>query len=517
MAIRYKNNGRYAYETHNVWNSEKKKYETKWRYLGVVDENGAYKKGRPVATPVETEPACRRFYGATYLLDRIGDKLGIADDLRRCFPQCYKQLLSIAYYLILEDSGPLSRFEKWAITHKHPYDKDIPSQRSSEIFMGLDALNINDFFRLQGKRRIDKEHWVYDITSISSYSEVLKQVQYGHNKEEDKLPQINLALVFGEQSGLPFYYRKLAGNISDVTTVKNLLADFDVLGFKKVKLVMDRGFFSVANINDLMKEHLKFLVATKISLKVVKEKLDSIYDSFTFEHYNEDHRIYSTTVPGEWEYVQARPYKGDAIKSKRRIYIHLYYNIDRVAEEQNNFDRKLMELRRELVSGKRMPEHEKQYAKYFTVKKTPKRGIKVTVNEEAVKETKRYYGYFALMSNEKMDSITALELYRNKDVVEKAFGNLKERLNLRRALVSSEKSLDGKLFVQFVALIYLSHIKKMMSVKNLGKHYTMAGILDKLDVIECFEYQGKKMRIGEITQKQIDIYANMEVENPTNG
>ena len=37
MAIRYKGNGRYAYETHNVWNKEKKKHETKWKYLGVVD------------------------------------------------------------------------------------------------------------------------------------------------------------------------------------------------------------------------------------------------------------------------------------------------------------------------------------------------------------------------------------------------------------------------------------------------------------------------------------------------
>ena len=55
-----------------------------------------------------------------------------------------------------------------------------------------------------------------------------------------------------------------------------------------------------------------------------------------------------------------------------------------------------------------------------------------------------------LITNEPMDAVTALELYRNKDVVEKAFGNLKERLNMRRTLVSSEQSLDGKLFVQFV-------------------------------------------------------------------
>jgi len=63
--------------------------------------------------------------------------------------------------------------------------------------------------------------------------------------------------------------------------------------------------------------------------------------------------------------------------------------------------------------------------------------------------------HFALITNESMDAVTALELSRNKDVDGKTFGNLKERLNMRRALVSSEQSLDGELFVQFVALISL--------------------------------------------------------------
>ena len=119
--------------------------------------------------------------------------------------------------------------------------------------------------------------------------------------------------------------------------------------------------------------------------------------------------------------------------------------IDRATEDKKNFDRKLMELKNEIVSGDRKPEHEKLYKKYFAIKSTLVRGIKATVNEGAVKDAKRYYGFFAVLSNEKMGSITALELYRNKDLVEKAFGNLRERLNLRRTLVSSEQSLNGKL------------------------------------------------------------------------
>lgn len=122
------------------------------------------------------------YYGATYLLEVFSEELGLTADLRTCFPDIYKQLLSIAFYLILEDNAPLYRFEKWHTTHKHPYGADIASPRSSELFSSINDQQINDFCRLQAKRRVEDEYWAYDSTSISSYSEALTQVQYGKNK-----------------------------------------------------------------------------------------------------------------------------------------------------------------------------------------------------------------------------------------------------------------------------------------------------------------------------------------------
>lgn len=287
------------------------------------------------------------------------------------------------------------------------------------------------------------------------------------------------------------------------------------MGFAKIKLVMDRGFYSEENINALFKDHLKFLIAGKMSLNFMRSNLEGIYDSFrSFEYYNETYELYCRTVETQWQYTHYRPYKKETLKEPRRIYVHYYYNIDKAAEEEKAFDRNLMALRRELESGKRIPEHENQYKKYFDVKTTPKRGTKATVKEEAVLQAKKYFGFFALLTNETMDAVTALEIYRNKDLVEKAFGNLKERLNLRRTLVSSEQSLEGKLFVEFVALIYLSYIKKQMQVSDLFKNYTIQGVLDKLDVIECFETPGQQLRVGELLEKQKEIYHALGVEPP---
>ncbi len=514
----------YAYESISYWDKEKKQSRAKRTLIGRVDKesgeivptDGRGRKGTKGEEAALIPESQRRFYGATYLLDKVGEKLGIREDLKYCFPDHYQQILSIAYYLILEPNSPLFRFERWSMLHKHPFDNNIPSQRSSELFTSVSESAKNNFFGLQGRRKEDKEFWAYDTTSISSYSKQLRQVQYGNNKEHDPLAQLNLAIVFGEKSNLPFYYRKLSGNIPDSKTIQHLLADLELLGFSKVKLVMDRGFYSQANINMLYKAHLKFLLSAKMSLNFIKQNLAPIYDTFrSFEHYDAQYELYMHTVQTTWDYQQERAYRGDTLKEKRRIYIHYYFNIDRAAEDEKAFDNTLSELRDELLSGKRVKEHEAQYGKYFTITQTPKRGIQLKIKEDVVAEAKRHYGFFTLVTNETMDAKTALEIYRNKDVVEKAFGNLKERLNMRRMLVSSEQSLEGKLFVEFVALIYLSYIKKQMQEKQLFKKYTLQTLFDKLDVIECFEYPKRKLRVGEVLQKQKDIYMALGVEAPS--
>ncbi len=526
MAIVYQKDKRsgitYAYESTSYWVKELKQSRSKRVLVGRVDDvtgeivstDGRGRNKSVVETTAEALPK-RSFYGATYLFDCIGKKLGITSGLKIIFPESYTQILSIVYFLLLEDRTPLSRFSKWSHTHHHPFGKDIASQRSSELFAAVDESHRQQFFSLLKKRKADGEYWAYDTTSISSYSHQLKQVKYGKNKEHDRLPQINLALVFGSASQLPYYYRQLAGNIPDSKTLSPLLSDLRDAGYEKVSLVMDRGFYSKENIDALYKEHLKFLMSVPMGLKFLRGTLEPLYDGFrSFDHYNSTYELYHHTVLTSWNYEQVRPYKNDVVSDERRIYIHYFFNIDKAAEDEKNFDLQLIMLRDELESGKRVPDHEKQYKKYFTTTSTPKRGTKASVIPEAVSKAKRYHGFFALISNQKMDAIEALQLYRNKDVVEKAFNDLKDRLGMRRTLVSSQKSLEGKLFIQFIALIYLSYIKKKMQDENLFSSYSIQSLLDTLDIIDCVQMPGKRLRCGELLDKQKVIYKKLGFSPP---
>ncbi len=136
----------YIYESKYVWDKERKQSRSVRRLIGrldaktgeIIETDGRRRGGKalgetlvPVKAaaprPKKSEPAAtvsvseRKFCGATCLLDAIGEKLGLVADLKACFPKGYKMILSIAYYLILEDSSPLFRFGKWHALHTHPY------------------------------------------------------------------------------------------------------------------------------------------------------------------------------------------------------------------------------------------------------------------------------------------------------------------------------------------------------------------------------------------------------------
>jgi hypothetical protein len=86
---------------------------------------------------------------------------------------------------------------------------------------------------------------------------------------------------------------------------------------------------------------------------------------------------------------------------------------------------------------------------------------------------------------------------------------------MRRTSICSEENLEGKLFVRFVALIYLSYIKMAMIDSNLFEDYTMQKLLDELDLIERFNQPGSQSRVGEMTKKQMNLYTLLGVTVPS--
>lgn len=183
------------------------------------------------------------------------------------------------------------------------------------------------------------------------------------------------------------------------------------------------------------------------------------------------------------------------------MHLHLYFNSEKHGNDAKEFNCRMLQCREEMLSGHRVPEHEKGYRNYFEIKETPKCGASVTYRKDKIDEAHERYGFFILLSNDVKDPITALKLYKMRNITEKAFWNYKNRLSLRRALTSSESSLEGKLFVEFVEFIHPC-LNKKIEDGHLYSRYTIHELLDELDVIECYLEPGMVPIQVEVFMKQ---------------
>lgn len=499
----------YVYEAISRWDKAKKQPRNKQTCIGKLDPvSGEFipsKRFAPeqaaIRDPVVTASA--EVVGPSIILDAITERLGLGKLLRSCFPEEHSQIQAMAYYLASQ-GGPLSYCGTWCKSHAHSVEC-LTSQRISEILRAISIDKKQTFFTKWMKKVLEDDYLCYDITSISSYSELNEYIKYGHNRDLEKLPQLNLAILFGQKGRLPVYFERTPGNITDVTTLHNLLRTFKALEVKAPYYVMDKGFYSTKNVDELLAARDRFTLSIPLSRKWVQQAIDDICETI---HGPAGYQ----KLDNEIIYVHSRLYPWG--ESKRRCYLHLYYNAHARAGAVDQFNEELMRYKEELESGQLIKEHQKSYDSFFVIKTTPKRGMKVSYNTQAIdQQISRYCGFQALLTNITKDPLEALQIYRDKDAVEKCFDDLKNQLDMKRLRMHSSGTVDGRLFVQFIALIYMSALRQAMRKSGLIKQYTVRELLQEMETLTKVKYSGKYGHIlTEMTKSQREILKNLNIE-----
>ena len=511
----------YVYETEVYYDPAIKNTRRRRKMLGHRDpETGELKPNRPIKNKKKASPQnnsetilneakkiTRRFYGATYFLHGIARKIGLEKDLAQVFPEDYQSMLQLAYYLVLSPSNAMCHFESWQKKHYLPYNNSetLTSQRISDIFSRVTEHEKQEFFNLRMKALKPKEYIYYDTTSISSYSSLLPYVKYGYNKEDDKLPQINLGVLQGEQCELPVMYRHLAGNVQDSKTIKWLLGMLDHIECDRIKLVMDRGFYSEENVYALINDSIGFVMGVRKNLNYIKAAIQESKKVISrMSNYSTIYKISGTRIGVDY-------FKPANKQSHYPMQAYIYFNTEIAVEEEKNFNNQIHAIYEKLNKGEViLKELGKTQAKYFTKVETSQ-GVKFGFNEEVIEEEKSYFGYIVLLSTFKKDPWEILRLYRSKNMIEETFHNLKERLNMRRLRVSSERSLEGKIFIQFIALIIQSYIQREMDRSRLRENYTQKEILDTFQAIEYLSHPTYGTTMGEVSVKQRELFIKMGI------
>ena len=143
--------------------------------------------------------------GASYVLREIAQQDGLLGDLKAVFPHRWKDLLALAMFFVIYPERNLANYDITA-AHSQLGGNPLDSQRISELPKSNTAEHRQQYMKRRLSHSCDWENnnfWAFEITSISSYSETLSKVAYGHNKEDPEMPMIKIALLIDETNGEP--------------------------------------------------------------------------------------------------------------------------------------------------------------------------------------------------------------------------------------------------------------------------------------------------------------------------
>lgn len=441
-----------------------------------------------------------RNYGPFFLLDKIASSLNLIQILKNVFPNSYKSILTCAFYMVTK--GNVMKYANyWSQENVTYLDYPLVNQRISELFASITFEERMKFFKLWTDNIIDdKEYIAYDVTSISSYSPKITTVEYGYNRDGEDLPQINLGMYIGEKTKLPIFYNTYSGSIVDKEQLIYMLKYTKELGIEKIKFVMDKGFYKRDNLRYMINNNHLFLIC--------------LSNSYLFTRANIEKVKTIIKLPSNWidEYQvfgYCMQYKQDDITAN----LHIIYNPDKQVDEQKIIYSTIYRLRQELETLEVLPEDINKYERFFDITKVNNQNNKFTfiLNEDKVLKALATTGYAVFMTTDLVLSPKeVLAIYRNKDVIEKCFDNLKNELDFSRLRTHEDKTTEGKIFVGFISLILRMYLSNKLNINSKDQkkiNITTTEVLLEMEKIKITSLSNEKTLMMQLTKLQKDILA----------
>ena len=437
-------------------------------------------------------------YGIFYLLNETARTTGLSDILYETMPDMHEDILSLAFYMV-STGEPAMYCEDWLYKTEHYPGRDLSSQRISELLANLTAGDRTNFFEKWCEYRSEKEYIALDTTSVSTYSELINDAEWGYNRDKEKLPQINVCMLMGEKSKLPILQVVYSGSIRDVSTLIHTLQTASNLNLKDMALVMDKGFAKIDNINKLLSKEAssRFLIALPFTMAFAKNQV--IREAGGIDCAGNTIVIGSDVLRGITS--------SQIWSESKEVFVHAYFNPVVASHARNALFCKVTELSNRVKQNPGKHLNDADAKKYLTVKKIKgTEDVSVKIKEKTIASELMTKGWVVIIGNHIDNAQEALKIYRAKDVVEKGFLRMKSCLDLARLRVHSDETMQSKIFVGFIALIITAHIHKVMLEKQLYKSWTMKKMFKILERLKIHYIKNDQI-ISPLTKDHKRIFA----------
>lgn len=251
-----------------------------------------------------------------------------------------------------------------------------------------------------------------DITQISN-----------HNGDINR--EVRLIYVIDCDNGMPIYFRYVAGNIIDVSTLVTTVSELEQYGVSVSHAILDAGYFSEKNAKELFECGIPFMTRLAPNKTVFKDAASGNLDDLMSQKYV--HRYGERLVFIKKIQVEVCGHNA-----------YVYLCIDE--------DMYLMQ-------------HKKTILNALDDKKDSDE------TDAAIKKL----GAFAILASEEIPEEKLLPMYYTRQQVEQVFDITKNYADLLPIRVQSEQCFSGHLLISFMATVIMQKLQQDLLKRRLKK------------------------------------------------
>ena len=371
--------------------------------------------------------------------------------------------IDIASYLIVTEGNQAQHYPAYAWEHIL-FTKNMRIYSDSTLSRHLRIFTqgtISTFFNAwnEGIAKDKKVNISYDSTNKNIQAGDLEFAEFGHAKTDKGTKIINTAIAYDPENKLPLFYEAYPGSIPDVSQLTFAVDMASDLDYQNLRFIIDRGYFSIANIEYLDEKGYDFVLMVKGYKTLVAPMIQDKVGTFEKKIVNQiSGDLFGITIQKEF--------------CGKQRHFHIYHSLSTGGQTAQNFLDNIDAMERTLtkqINHKFAPTTE--HSKFFNLNMSKGDLISFSRNEQSIEEQLNLCGYFSIVTSEPMDARTAYKLYSNRDGSEKLFCFDKTFLGSNSYRIHSDAALRGKMFIEFIALILRSRMYSLLKdeLLNQGK------------------------------------------------
>lgn len=359
----------------------------------------------------------------------------------------------------------------------------------------------------------EKIYISYDSTNKNIQAGDVEIAEFGNAKVDTGKPIFNYSIAYDTHNREPLFYEKYPGSINDVSQLQIMLDKAMGYGYRKIGFILDRGYFSKANLDYMDQSGYDFVVMVKGMSTLVNELI--LENKGKFEDKRacsiRRHKVYGTTVKRKL-----------FLTDEKERYFHIFHSSGKETKERENVEKAVENCAYFLEKKKGSVYEVPNYLQYYFEPEYSKDGYFLMAREkrDVIERELRLCGYFVIITSQKMTAGEAIDLYRSRDASEKLFRGDKSYLGNKSIRVYSDESVSAKIFIEFVALIIRNRIytKLRDEVERLGKDPNFMTVpaaikeLEKIEIIRGLDLVYRLDHAVTATQKTILSAFDMDVK-----